>query len=88
MVIEMKPMLVTLTDCKKCEAAKKYLEGINYDLITLSHDYKTWNAGVLRFLEEYDIIEDLKTTAPVFITKRGTKVIGQLRIKRWAYENK
>lgn len=81
-----KPILFTLSQCLKCEEAKKYLDGIDIDVVQFPNTFGQWSEFEKNIAEKYDVLEDLKRTAPILVTEEG-KVVGQLRIKKWVNDH-
>lgn len=90
----MQAILFCLEQCTKCDATKEYFKNktdISIKIITFPHDFKQWTDKQKSMADEYNILEDLQTTAPVLIVPDRLKLIGQLKIKQWidnGYEEK
>jgi len=76
-------ILFSLKECVKCDAVKDYLGDMDYLLIELSKTPSEWSTYQKGFVEQYNVREDLKRTAPILVLDNGEKLIGQLRIKQW-----
>jgi len=81
-----KPILFTLAQCIKCEEAKRYLEGVDIDVIQFPNTFGQWSSFEKDIAEKYGVLDDLKRTAPILVTE-NEKVVGQLRIKKWVNDN-
>jgi len=80
----MTAILFCLEDCIKCTFVKEQIKTEGIKVITLEKEGPdVWGAEECELVQKYDIIEDLKRTAPILVLEDGTKIIGQLRIMRW-----
>lgn len=77
-------MLFCLQQCSKCDQAKELVNGRKDILVfTFPHELDKWSDIQKTFVEKFNLMEDLQTTAPVLITADGKKLIGYLRIRKW-----
>ena len=84
----MKNMLVCLEKCTKCDQAKELMnKRTDVMIITLPHELDKWSDIQKTFFEKFKLMEDIKTTAPIFIDSEGKRLLGFLRIKKWVQDN-
>ena len=57
------------------------------EIVTFPHDISEWNNSDLELAREYNVFEELQTTAPI-LWLDGEKKIGYLRIRKWLQDNK
>jgi hypothetical protein len=55
--------------------------------LTFPHELDKWSGIQKTFVEKFGLMDDLKTTAPIFIDGVGKKLVGFLRIKKWIQDN-
>ena len=78
-----KKILFSLENCVKCMQTKNLLgEREDIEFVTLPHDISEWSEEQLEFARSYDVLEDLKRTAPILWVD-GEKKIGYLQIRKW-----
>lgn len=78
-------ILFSLENCPKCDATLEYFKDKKVNVIKFPHSWKDWTDDQKKQAKEYDILEDLKVVAPILVIPNNepTRVIGQLRIKKW-----
>ena len=78
-------ILFSLEKCPKCEATIEYFKGKKVNVVKFPHSWKDWTDEQKKQAEEYNILDDLKSVAPILVipNDKPTRVIGQLRIKKW-----
>ena len=76
-------VLFCLSPCHKCDQIKEQITSDKIKIITLSHVLSAWSKEDKEIVEENNVLEDLKRTAPILVLEDKTKLVGQLRIQRW-----
>ena len=78
-------VLFSLENCVKCAVAEDYLReaGIDFIKVKLPKNASEWGNAQKKLVESYNVLEDLKRTAPIMVLSDSTKLIGMLRIKQW-----
>lgn len=78
-------ILFSLEECIKCTSVKNLIKDRNDILsITFPHDFYDWCEQYVKTAETFNILEDIKITAPILVLlPEYEKIIGQLRIMRW-----
>ena len=76
-------ILFSLEQCPKCNQIKKQITDDKIKIVTLSHSISKWSEDEIKMVEEHNVLEDLKRTAPILVLEDKTKLVGQLRIQRW-----
>ena len=81
-------ILFSLDNCVKCIQTKDEIKDRNdIKIITYPHNIDNWTDEQLSVAKSYEILEDLKITAPILWID-GVKIIGYLRIRKWLQDNK
>jgi hypothetical protein len=80
-------ILFSLENCIKCTQTKELMNNRNdIEILTYPHDINEWEKDQLEKAKSYDVLEDLKKTAPILVINNEKK-IGYLRIRKWLQDN-
>ncbi len=81
-------ILFSLENCTKCTQTKEIMQDrSDIKIVTYPHDLNSWSNEQLEESKTFNVIEDLKVTAPILWID-GQKIIGYLRIRKWLQDNK
>jgi len=76
-------ILFCLSPCYKCDQIKEQITDESIIIVNLSHNFSEWKELQKKLVKQYNVLEDLKITAPILVLEDKTKLVGQLRIQRW-----
>ena len=80
-------ILFSLENCIKCTQTKELIKDRNdIEILTYPHEITEWDQDQIDYAKSYDVLEDLKKTAPILYID-GEKKIGYLRIRKWLQDN-
>lgn len=83
----MEKILFSLENCIKCTQTKDLMKNRNdIQILTYPHEIDQWNKDQIEKAKTYDVLDDLKKTAPILIIGKEKK-IGYLRIRKWIQDN-
>lgn len=76
-------VLFCLSPCCKCDYIKEQITSDKIKIVTLSNNFSDWAKEDIKIVDEYNVLEDLRITAPILVKEDKSKLVGQLRIQRW-----
>jgi len=80
-------ILFSLENCIKCTQTKEIMnDRDDIQILTYPHEINEWNEEQLEQAKSYDVLDDLRKTAPILIIDNKKK-IGYLRIRKWLQDN-
>ena len=80
-------ILFSLENCIKCTQTKELINNReDIQILTYPHEINEWNEEQLEQAKSYDVLDDLRKTAPILIIDKEKK-IGYLRIRKWLQDN-